>query len=185
MTFRAFISVDVGDLIDWQELRRELAVVDRGVRPVPMEQLHLTLRFLGDTEETLIEPLKEVMAASVSGIEPFRMTFEGVGAFPNARKPRVVWIGLTGAEPLVTISRRLEEAVVELGFRPEKRSFRPHATVARIKNLRHRSGLASLLDSWTDASFGSIEVASIHLKRSQLTPHGAIHTDVHSTDLEG
>ncbi len=185
MAFRAFISVDVGDRIDWHHLRKELADVDRGVRPVRAEQLHLTLRFLGDTDEGLVEPLQELMASSVEGFEPFRLTFEGVGAFPNARKPRVVWIGLTGADPLVTISRRLEQGIVELGFKPEKRAFRPHATVARIKNVRRLGRLSSLLDRWTDASFGSMEEGAIHLKSSQLTPEGAIHSKVHSTTLEG
>lgn len=185
MAFRAFISVDVGSRIDWHSLRKELVEVDRGVRPVKPEQLHLTMRFLGDTDEGSIDGLREMMVRSVDGVEPFRITFEGVGAFPNARRPRVVWIGLHGAEPLVDIARHLEDGAVELGWKPERRGFRPHATVARIKHVRRLGRLSSLLDRWKDASFGSMEVRSIELKRSELTPKGAIYTDVLSVPLGG
>lgn len=183
MAFRAFVSVDVGDRIDWHSLRKELADVDRGVRPVKTEQLHLTLRFLGDTDEGLVDDLQGLMDRSVEDIIPFRLTFHGVGAFPNARKPRVVWIGLEGAEPLSVISEQLERGVVELGFVPEKRGFRPHATVARIKNVRRGGRLSSLIERWSDGHFGSMEVDSIHLKSSKLTPQGAIHTTVHTSRL--
>ncbi len=180
MAFRAFISVDVGPRIDWHALRKELADVDRGVRPVRVEQLHLTLRFLGDTDEGRVDDLVSLMTRSVDGVEPFSISFDGVGAFPNAGRPRVVWIGLSGAEPLVGIARRLEEGVVDLGWRPEKRGFRPHATVARIKHVRRLGRLSSLLDRWRDASFGSMRVSSIELKMSELTPQGAIYSTIES-----
>ena len=185
MALRAFISVDVGQRIDWHGLRRELTDVDRGVRAVSAEQLHLTLRFLGDTDEGLVEGIKRVMASAVRGVEPFPLHFEGVGAFPNPRRARVVWIGLRGAEPLVEMSRIIERGVVDLGFAPENRPFRPHATVARVKNLRRHERLASLLERWGDRSFSVMEVRSLELKRSQLTPHGPIYSTVHSTPLEG
>ena len=184
MAFRAFISVDVGPRLDWHALRKELADVDKGVRPVRPEQLHLTLRFLGDTDEGAVDDLGDLMATSVAGIRPFSISFSGVGAFPNARKPRVVWIGMQGAEPLVDISRSLEAGVVDLGWKPERRGFRPHATVARIKYVRRQGRLSSLLERWHDRSFGSMEVRSIELKRSVLTPQGAIYSTIHSTPLE-
>jgi 2'-5' RNA ligase len=183
MAFRAFISVDVGDRIDWHSLRKELADLGRGVRPVRPEQLHLTLRFLGDTDEGSVDDLRTLMTTSVEGVDPFRLTFEKVGTFPNARKPRVVWIGLTGAEPLMDIARRLEEGVVDLGWKREKRGFRPHATVARVKYIKRLGRLQSLLTRWSDRSFGSMEVLSIELKRSELTPQGAIHTTFHTARL--
>jgi 2'-5' RNA ligase len=185
VAFRAFISVEVGPRIDWHSLRKELSDVDRGVRPVRPENLHLTLRFLGDTDEGLVEDLGDLMGKSVEGVSPFHLTFQGVGAFPNARKARVVWIGIHGAEPLVAIARRLEEGVREMGWKAEKRSFRPHATVARIKHIRRHGRLSSLLDRWHDGDFGTMEVRSIELKRSQLTPEGAIYSTVHSTPLDG
>ncbi len=185
MAFRAFISVDVGSRIDWHALRKELSDVDRGVRPVRPEQFHLTLRFLGDTDEGMVGHLERLMIGSVEGIGPFSITFEGVGAFPNTRKPRVVWVGLLGAEPLVDIARRLEKGVVELGWAPERRGFRPHATVARIKHVRRQGRLSSLLERWKESYFGTMEVRTIELKRSELTPQGAIYTTVLTVPLTG
>jgi 2'-5' RNA ligase len=183
MTFRAFVSVEVGPRLDWHALHKELAEVDRGVRPVRPEQLHLTLRFLGDTDEGAVDDLKDLMATSVADVDPFSISFHGVGAFPNARKPRVIWIGIQGAEPLVYIARSLEAGVVDLGWKPEGRGFRPHATVARIKHVRRQGRLSALLERWHDRSFGSMEVRSIELKRSVLTPQGANYSTIHSTPL--
>jgi 2'-5' RNA ligase len=183
VTFRAFISVDIGPRLEWHGLRKELTQVDRGVRAVRPEQLHLTLRFLGDIEEAIVEDLKGIMASAVEGHEPFTISFEGVGVFPNPKRARVVWIGIRGAEPMVDIARRLETGVVDLGFKREKRSFRPHATVARVKYLRRHQRLTSLLDRWEDTSFGSMEVRTIELKRSRLTPEGAIYSTVHTQTL--
>jgi 2'-5' RNA ligase len=183
VVFRAFISVDVGSRLDWHTLSKELREVDRGIRTVRPEQLHLTLRFLGDTEEGLVDGIREVMEGAVEAVGPFSVSFEGVGAFPNPRRARVVWIGLKGAEPLVDMARTIEGGVVGLGFKPEKRGFRPHATIARVKRLRRHERLASLLDRWSDAEFGRMEVRSIELMRSQLTPQGAIYTKVLSTPL--
>ncbi len=185
MAFRAFISVDVGHRIDWHGLRKELTNVDRGIRAVRAEQLHLTLRFLGDIDDGLVEGIERVIASAVRGVAPFPLHFEGVGAFPNPRRARVVWIGLRGAEPLVEMSHIIERGVADLGFSPEKRPFRPHATVARVKHLRRHERLTSLLERWGDRSFGVMEVRTLELKRSQLTPQGPIYSTVHSTPLEG
>jgi 2'-5' RNA ligase len=185
MAFRAFVSLDIGDRIDWHALRTELRQVDKGIRTVKPELLHLTLRFLGDTDEGLVEAIGGVMQDAVAGVAPFRMAFSGVGVFPNAKRPRVVWIGLMGAEPLVEISRRVERGIVDLGFPREKRSFKPHATVARVKRLSHHERLRSLLDRWSDREFGAMEVRGITLKRSVLTPQGPIYTTMLETPLSG
>ncbi len=178
MAFRAFVSLDIGDRIDWHALRTELRQVDKGIRTVRPEQLHLTLRFLGETDEGLVEAIGGVMRDAVATVASFRMAFSGVGVFPNAKRPRVVWIGLKGAEPLVGIAREVERGIVGLGFPREKRSFRPHATVARVKRLSHHERLRSLLDRWSEREFGTMEVRVITLKRSVLTPQGPIYTTV-------
>ncbi len=176
MPFRAFIAVEVGDAMQWSDLRAELASVDRAVRPVRPELVHVTLRFLGDTDEGLVDGLGDVMRAAVEGVGPFTIDLEGVGAFPNPRRPRVVWVGMRGAEPLAEIASRLERGVVSMGFRPEGRAFRPHITCARVKNLRGQGALAGVLERWAGRGFGRLEVGSIVLKRSVLTPQGPVYS---------
>jgi 2'-5' RNA ligase len=183
MAFRAFIALEIGERIDWSAFRQELLEADSAVRPVRPEQLHATLRFLGDVDEGLVGRLGDVMRASVEGVPPFTIKFAGAGAFPSPKKARVVWIGMRGAGPLEAIAASLERSVVGLGLPSEGRAFRPHVTCARAKGDRMLKGLETILTRWADAEFGSMEVASIALKRSVLTPTGPIYTDVHETRL--
>jgi len=176
MPFRAFIAVEVGERIDWAPLRAELAGLDRGIRPVRPEHLHVTLRFLGDTDEALVGAIERAMRAAVEGVPPFSVGLDGVGAFPTPRKARVVWLGMTGAEPLGRIASSLERAVVELGFEPEGRPFRPHLTCARVKSSGSGDRLAELVDRWRGHHFGEVRVDAIELKRSVLTPQGPVYT---------
>ena len=185
MVFRAFISVDIGDRLEWHGLRTELRQLDKGIRTVRPEQLHLTLRFLGDTDEGLVGGIEDVMKGATAQVVPFKMVFHGVGVFPNVKRPRIIWIGLRGAEPLVEIAKALERGVVDLGFKREKRSFRPHATVARVRRPGRRERLQSLLDRWRDRDFGDMEVRTITLKKSVLTPEGPIYSTMLEVPLSG
>ncbi len=180
MPFRAFIAVDVGERVDWAALRAELAGLDRGIRPVRPEHLHVTMRFLGDTDEGLVGDIERAMRAAVDGVPPFTVGLDGVGAFPTPRKARVVWLGMTGAEPLARIAASLERDAVGMGFKPEGRSFTPHLTCARVKYMGPGDRLLELVERWKGHHFGEVRVGSIELKRSVLTPQGPIY----STELE-
>jgi 2'-5' RNA ligase len=185
MTFRAFIALDIGERLDWSALRAELADADRSLKLVRPEQVHVTLRFLGDVDEGLVGPLEGVMRSAVEGVAPFTVAFSGAGAFPTARKARVVWIGMSGAGPLELIAASLERGVVALGLPPEGRAFKPHITCARARGGRPVTLLEPLLGRWAQTGFGMMEVASIALKRSVLTPSGPIYDTVLEARLPG
>jgi 2'-5' RNA ligase len=185
MSFRAFIALDIGERIDWSALRGELAGADRSLKLVRPEQLHATLRFLGDVDEGLVGPIEGVMRSAVEGVAPFTVTFAGAGAFPSARKARVVWIGMRGAGALELVAASLERGVVALGLPPEGRAFKPHVTCARARGGRPISRLEPLLGRWAQTEFGPMEVASIALKRSVLTPTGPIYDTVLEARLPG
>jgi len=183
MPFRAFIAVEIGERVDWTALRAELASLDRGIRPVRPEQLHATLRFLGDTDEGLVGDIERAMRAAVDGVPPFTVGLDGVGAFPSPRNARVVWLGMTGAEPLGRIAESLERSAIGMGFRPEGRPFRPHLTCARVKSIRSGDRLAELVDRWRGHHFGEVRVGSVELKSSVLTPQGPIYATVAEVPL--
>ncbi|HDI52934.1 MAG TPA: RNA 2',3'-cyclic phosphodiesterase [Candidatus Bathyarchaeota archaeon] len=175
---RCFIAVDVEDaqLLDAiAEAQRKLQSTGADLKLVERENLHITLRFLGEISPSLAEAVGELIRES--SFKPFRVGFRGVGAFPNTHRPRVIWIGVSeGAEELKRLHARIEKGLLSLGFRGEDRSFTPHLTIARVRSGRNRDRLAMALESLLDIEFGSLTVSHVRLKRSTLTPRGPIYT---------
>lgn len=138
--------------------------------------LHITLRFLGDVEPGDLDVLAEVLAKAYSGVEPFSLRVEGVGAFPNPRRPRVVWAGVTGPEtPLASIHQISEMGARAIGLAPEKKGFSPHITLGRIRDPRAGSVLPGVLNGERDFDGGEFEVRNVSLFSSTLTPKGPVY----------
>jgi len=162
----------------WEKVRgtgADLKMVDPSI-------IHITLRFLGDTDEALVEDIAGVMDGAVAGAPPFEVELRGLGVFPKPSHIKVVWLGMEGADPLKDIAEKLEAGMVPLGFKKEK-PFRPHLTVARVRWKRNIGELSSLVESNADVSMGTFRVERIVLKKSVLTPRGPIHTDVRKAAL--
>ncbi|MEE9150245.1 MAG: RNA 2',3'-cyclic phosphodiesterase [Thermoplasmata archaeon] len=178
MTFRAFISADVDATPKLREFEKRLGGSNAQLKMVDLENIHLTLKFLGDTDEALIDDIVEVMGKSVEGIEPFTMELRGTGAFPNLNYMKVIWVGLTNADALVTIARILDRELTKLGFKREKRGFHPHITMARVKGPRKKNVLSQVLRDHEGEEFGSQRVECIRLKKSVLSREGPTYTTV-------
>ena len=185
-TLRAFIAVELpGPVKDaLGEVIRELAGrVPRGaVRWVRPEQMHLTLRFLGDTAIDQLPAIHSVMDDIVRGNPPFALRLATVGCFPNPRRPRVIWIGLAGDDArLHTLKAALDERLAPLGWPPEGKPFRAHLTLGRVKDEREVQGV-----EWAaDVPSLDMPVTAIHLIESQLRPSGPIYTTRHTARLNG
>jgi 2'-5' RNA ligase len=183
MKFRAFIAVEMGELSDLEQLHSELSGLGVGVKPVDLGHLHVTLKFLGDTEESLVPKLEEIIRTASAGIGPLTIRLRGSGTFPPRPPARVVWVGLEGAESLALIANRLERACQALGFEPERRPFKPHLTLARVKDPRASDSVISLTEKYAHAEFGSVNINSILLKKSVLGPKGPTYTTVITSPL--
>ncbi|UCH57222.1 MAG: RNA 2',3'-cyclic phosphodiesterase, partial [Candidatus Bathyarchaeota archaeon] len=140
MGVRCFVSVDVEDpgILDAIELvQGSLKATGADLKAVEKENIHLTLKFLGDVDEGTLEEMKGIISGII--FDPFWMELRGVGTFPNLRRPMVVWVGLTqGVEELRQIFERLEAGLTGLGFKPEKRRFSPQLTIARVRSGRNK-----------------------------------------------
>ncbi len=167
---RLFIAIDVPDYV---KIRMETLFEDeKGVRWVRPEQIHLTLRFVGEADEDttalLIERLRSVAAA------PFPLHVGGVGVFPGRRRPRVLWVGADGGDALAALHDRIEHGVREAGGTPDEKPFRPHLTLAR---LRHPdpAWVRTFLSKHRTFDAEPFTVDRFHLYESRLLPDGAQH----------
>jgi 2'-5' RNA ligase len=157
------------------------------VRWVPPENLHVTLRFLGDVEEDRADDFVRRLGPELSRVAPFEYRLEGLGAFPRRGAPRVVWAGLSqGGRELAAVASRVEQAALEAGVldRAEDRPFHAHVTLGRPKGHR---GLGRLRDLLGELSFrGQTHfLEEVTLAESRLTPRGAVYGAVARLPLGG
>jgi RNA 2',3'-cyclic 3'-phosphodiesterase len=153
----------------------------RAVRWTRRDQLHLTLRFYGNAPADQAPALVEALQRACAGTAPLELELAGVGAFPSARRPRVIWAGLRGETVrLLELERRIELATAKFGDHQEKREFQPHLTLGRIGPKDPR-GLVMTHEQWTEVGArltGRWTAAAVHLVRSQLAPDGARYSDL-------
>lgn len=178
MGVRCFTAVDIGDpgvLRRLVGVQRSLEGTGGDLKVVERENIHVTMKFLGDVREGRLGEVERVMEGV--SFEAFDMTLRGVGVFPHLRRPRVVWAGVTqGAEELKAIFDQLEEGYTSLDFKQERRSFKPHVTIARVRSGRNRGSLVEEIRRLGDEEFGGFEVRKVALKKSVLTPKGPIYS---------
>jgi 2'-5' RNA ligase len=178
-TMRAFIAVEIPDdlkaridpvLSDLSSLGRDLKVVKR-------ENLHFTVKFLGNISPNMIDPITKCIGSQREELG-FEMEVGGLGAFPNSRKPRVIWIGAKcRGNEFVEMAKGIDGQLVELGFVRE-RSHVPHLTVARSRNRGGNRGAAEFVDKMGNLAIGNMTVDNISLKKSVLTSSGPIYSDL-------
>jgi 2'-5' RNA ligase len=190
--WRLFIAVEppppVLEAVRGAQNRLKRSVPDGVVRWVRPEGVHLTLKFLGDVPLSQLDDLQTALAAATTRPRRFALDVRGVGCFPDARRPRVVWLGLGGdLASLGVLQARVEEYVAPLGYPTEDRAFHPHLTLGRAERRASRDDLAALgelVDRTTIGPLADWPVGALSLVRSQLKPGGAVYTQVHQFDLE-
>ena len=178
---RSFVAIEVPEIVKQSLVDLAASMKRSGIKAswAKPDNMHLTLRFLGEITGNDTDKLCELLGKRYSGFEPFIMNVEGVGVFPSVRRPSVIWagIGLTG-DLLSRAYEIAENAAREIGLEPERRTFHPHLTLGRIRDHRESGDLVSELDRHKDFHGGEIAVSSVSLFSSELTPNGAIHTRI-------
>lgn len=157
----------------------------RAVSWTPPGNFHVTLKFLGAVEEPRVPGIVEALREAVAGHSAFAMTVHGLGAFPSASRPRVIWAGIeSGAGRLTALARAVEAALVPLGFEAATRPFSAHVTLGRVREPGPDPSLARALARAAAAPLGETRVERLVLMRSELSPRGSRYTEVASLPLE-
>ncbi|MFO7622886.1 MAG: RNA 2',3'-cyclic phosphodiesterase [Anaerolineales bacterium] len=187
---RAFIAIDLSPeirrMLEQVTMQLRERMVDVPIRWAPAQNIHLTLMFLGDVSVKNLEMLKKVLQNEVSSHHSFEFSVGGVGAFPNNRHARVVWVGVEAPAELLNVQRGIETAVSRLGYAREERPFSAHLTLGRVSRNATSKDIhliSDVLESTKVGFLGVAQVDAIHLLKSDLRPAGAVYSRVFSTPL--
>ena len=183
---RTFIAIEIPlairtEIAKFQEqLKQEQAPIS-WVKP---NNIHITIKFLGDVDENKIDDIALAIQTATTEIKPFSIEIGGAGAFPNYKKPRVIWIGAKSEHDLLKeLAKQIDIQVHKLGFEKETRDFKAHLTLGRVKSLNDIDGVISELKQRQDFSGGSFIASEIILMKSELHPAGSIYTPMRKIPL--
>jgi len=178
-TVRAFAAIEINAKVRQAaaKLIERLSQAAADVKWVEPENLHLTLKFLGDVPLTETARICEAIGKAAAEVEPFEIELAGAGAFPSASRPRTIWLGAMGDErPIRELAEGVEKRLQKLGFRREARRFEVHLTLGRIRKPGPGvKRLGELLGELADYPAGTVRVSEVVLFSSQLTPTGPIY----------
>ncbi len=189
---RAFIAVNLTPEIQ-HRLDELIAVFKQklersSVRWVPANNIHLTLKFLGDVSLANLDLLKKMMKAEIANYRPFEISVGGAGAFPTVHRPRVIWVGVEAPADLSQVQSSVESMSARLGYAPEDRPFSPHLTLGRVSRSitpQDYRAIAAVLEKQKVGFLGALCVRSVELYKSDLLPSGAVYTNIFTAPLSG
>jgi len=186
---RAFIAIelpaDVRTALSEAQAQLKRAPVGVKVAWTKIENAHLTLQFLGAIEAAAVAKISNALATVAGNCPAFAVPVAGAGAFPDASRPQVVWVGYPDAAgQLRTLAAAVQAALRPLGFQPAPVAWTAHLTLGRIRSPRPDAALTQALDSLTTQVFGTLRVDALHLFQSQLQPTGSLYTKLSSHALQ-
>lgn len=187
-SLRTFIAVKLPDtvLTAIGGVRERLAACGLNVRWVAVGNIHLTLKFLGEVDEDEVNRIAAVLTEAVHGFAPLRIAAAGVGVFPNVKRARVIWVGISGQlQELAALQRSIEDRLATIGYPYEKRPFSGHLTLGRVKGLIPATELAAAVGAFRDFASETFEVDRLILFKSDLRPTGAAYTELRQVILPG
>lgn len=187
---RTFIAVDfppeiiqkIGKIITYFKTQTP----DEALKWISTNNLHLTLKFIGEIPEEKLSQVQAVLADSLQNQSAFNIKIEGLGMYPNEHNPRVIWLGIVADDALINLHQTLDSALEEVDIEREKRKFSPHLTIARVRRGTKRntiSEIGEILSLFKVDSLGNTTIKQVVLYQSELTPKGPIYTPLMTISL--
>ena len=183
---RTFVAIELPAEIKDQiaAVQQELKKTSAQVSWVKPGNIHVTLKFLGEVEESKITKVFSAAQAGCKGIKKFRIGLKGLGGFPNLKRPRVIWVGTaSGEKELMELQSKVEQELEKNDFPREERKFTPHFTIGRIKIPKGVEKLSEAVEK-TEFAAPEFEVKEVVVMQSQLHPAGAVYTPLKKIGLE-
>lgn len=183
---RLFVALQIPDSIrnDYAVLIDDLRRLEGKASPkkpkwVRPENLHVTLKFIGNSDPAKLDAIREALDA-VHSRQEVRLRFRDVGFFPNVKRPRVVWGGMEASQNLGALAHDVDRQIATLGFPAEERAFTPHLTLARLDPPLIAPDLQIAIEKHATREFGELQTSEFHLIESKLKPTGAEYTTLQS-----
>ncbi len=181
---RTFIAIDFPEPVKeaLAQAAAHLKYSGADVKWTEKENIHLTLKFLGEVDEKKLGYLKSALDSVAGQTKSFAASIKDLGAFPKIEFPRVIWAGIDlGAAELVTLSGKIDQALSNLGFEKESRPFAAHLTIGRVKSPKNKEALKAKMAAYKLPDLPPHPITSIILYKSTLTPKGSIYTILHES----
>ncbi len=182
---RCFIAIDLPT-----EIKRQIGFVinlaaplSKDIKWVPYENIHLTLKFLGEVKENMLPEIEQRLRDTCRLYAPFPISVRATGAFPNEKKPNVLWVGIERSDSLKDLYLDIDKSMSEIGFEKENRKHSPHLTIGRVKDRKDILQVMNCIHEFKSKLFGNADVVEVHLMRSILKPSGAEYSKVCSFRL--
>jgi 2'-5' RNA ligase len=174
---RAFLSIEIENqtlLSRVRTIQQRLDQTAAKMKIIKSENIHFTLRFFGDTPLSRLDQIKTRL--DEIKFNPFEIEVAGVGSFPNKRRPRIIWIGVTQNAPKVLkLKDEIDSSLIDIGYQPEKRKYTPHATIARVRHVKDSRRIADNLENLANEVIGKMNITKVIMMKSTLTPSGPIY----------
>jgi len=190
-TIRSFIAIELDEKIHafLADIQGKLKASEANVKWVKAENIHLTLKFLGNVTLDNIEKIKAILDEIAIGYKPYILSLSEIGAFPKLDHPRVIWVGTKeGVEETKTLAGDLEEELSAIGFEKEKRPFKSHLTLGRIRSPKNKQELKEIVETINNeiqaaSNEQRVSIEHLTLFQSTLTPQGSIYAPLHKSNL--
>lgn len=187
---RAFIAIDLPESL-YDQLNQvsenlQDMLVGKPIRWVPVPNVHLTLKFLGDVSENNVPMINEIIQAEAAAHKIHEISVGGFGVYPNFTRPRVIWVGVEAPNELINLHRRIDTQTARLGYAPDQRKFNPHLTLGRVSRNASPSEVRSVSEVLRKHKLGFLGAAivnEVNLFRSDLSPDGAVYTKMFTAPL--
>jgi len=186
MDTRCFIAVNLPDVMKrtLEDVITELKKTGADVKWVNAGNIHFTLKFLGNTDASLIPAMTDALSKKLSLYNAFYITIADVGCFPSEKRPRVIWVGIKDSEVLTNIQKDVDAVFTGFGFAPEERPFSPHLTIGRVRSMKKITELMKRFADFKRSDFGRVEVSAVHIMNSELKPAGAEYSSLGQITLK-